>query len=374
VSQTLANRLDAAIEYMGQNPEAEVILSGGKGAQEKISEAEAMRNYFVDHEVSMNRVYMEGAATSTAENFAYALSYTNLILGEDPADQSIAFITSKYHVYRAERTAERAGIAATHIGTNVPWYAIIPNFLREDIAVLRMWIVPEASAEIPDMTKTGEVDEDMVAALAKSTRTILDLQKALGVDALFTRYCPMVLDKEGRFSKRAAKSVHASMTEQIAQYWYAVENGYALSDEEYEEMEQEWGFSSFAGDADTEVINPTGDALREYGITEEDVWASYGNENRLSWTISKMWAGEEREFKMRSGNVLVMEKELRDFRSDKEKEILRVFKKSDAYDVLRTAMKQWDAYIKKHDDVPASVQAGDVPDALRITLADLEPE
>jgi uncharacterized SAM-binding protein YcdF (DUF218 family) len=71
VSLTLQKRMDKGIEYLISNPEAIVIVSGGQGLGEEISEAEAMKNYLVNHGIKENRIIKEEKSTSTMENFKY---------------------------------------------------------------------------------------------------------------------------------------------------------------------------------------------------------------------------------------------------------------------------------------------------------------
>ena len=51
VTLTLANRLNKAIEYHNANPESIIIVSGGQGRGEAISEAFAMKRYLVAHNI-----------------------------------------------------------------------------------------------------------------------------------------------------------------------------------------------------------------------------------------------------------------------------------------------------------------------------------
>ena len=51
-SRVLRQRLNAAIEYTGSNDTAQIIVTGGKGTDENISEAESMRNYLVSKGVA----------------------------------------------------------------------------------------------------------------------------------------------------------------------------------------------------------------------------------------------------------------------------------------------------------------------------------
>ena len=69
VSQTLAYRLDAALSYAQDNPDALVIVSGGQGPGENLPEAEAMANYLMAAGLPPDRLVLEDGSTSTEENF-----------------------------------------------------------------------------------------------------------------------------------------------------------------------------------------------------------------------------------------------------------------------------------------------------------------
>ena len=67
-SQMLKRRLDTAYDYLIENPDVKVIVSGGKGTDEIISEAQCMHDYLTKKGISENRIIIESASTSTREN------------------------------------------------------------------------------------------------------------------------------------------------------------------------------------------------------------------------------------------------------------------------------------------------------------------
>ena len=138
VSVGLAKRLNKAYEYHLQNPEATIIVSGGQGPQEDIPEALAMKRYLVDKGVPEEKIIMEDKSTSTITNFrnSYKIMYENNL-----SEYSVVFVTNGYHVYRAKEYAESEGFKGiTHLGTDIIWYTIPMNYLREMLAVLKMWV------------------------------------------------------------------------------------------------------------------------------------------------------------------------------------------------------------------------------------------
>lgn len=129
LSGTLKSRLDRTLEYIDQNPEAIIVVSGGKGPEENMSEAEAMAAYLISNGVDPERILKEELSTSTVENFAFSKRLLDERLG---ADYSVAFVTNDYHVFRAVLCARRAGYTdITHCHNLTSWYSVIPSGLRE---------------------------------------------------------------------------------------------------------------------------------------------------------------------------------------------------------------------------------------------------
>ncbi|MFD6443744.1 YdcF family protein [Promicromonospora sp. NPDC060204] len=134
VTPSLRSRLDVAVEYSVANPDAVVVVAGGQGPGETITEALAMERYLVAHGVPEDRILREDRSTSTHENFVLAKSLLDARLG---ADYTTAFVTSDYHVFRAGGIAEKAGIDSTHLHADTPWYEIPVDYVREAMAITK---------------------------------------------------------------------------------------------------------------------------------------------------------------------------------------------------------------------------------------------
>lgn len=133
VSVGLARRLDKAIAFSsGIDPDVLIVVSGGQGAQEQITEAEAMRRYLVAAGIPEAQIIKEEKATSTLEN----LKLSDALLRERfPNGYNAALVTSSFHVFRAERIAQKLGLSYTHLGSPSKWYAVPMNNLRELVAI-----------------------------------------------------------------------------------------------------------------------------------------------------------------------------------------------------------------------------------------------
>ena len=136
---TLKGRLDTAVSYHKRNPSALIIVSGGQGPQEDITEAIAMRDHLVFSGVDESVIILEEEATSSYENFLFSKGLLDLYLGDE---YTVAFVTNEYHVYRAELYATAAGLdSVTHVHSSTPTYIIIPNMLREFVATAKALLI-----------------------------------------------------------------------------------------------------------------------------------------------------------------------------------------------------------------------------------------
>ncbi len=132
VTWVLSNRLDTAYDYAVAHPNTTLVVSGGQGDGESVTEASAMAGYLVRRGIDQSRILQEDKATSTAENFAFSKAIIDEQLGPDA---SIGFVTTRFHVYRAGRVALKGGIPARGLGAPDVWYLAINNFLRECVGI-----------------------------------------------------------------------------------------------------------------------------------------------------------------------------------------------------------------------------------------------
>ena len=132
VSRILADRLELALGlYRDSGERAMLIVSGGQGADETVSEAAAMKAYLVEHGVSAEQILLEDRSHSTLEN----LSLSKAILEAQHCDASIALVTSNYHLYRCVLSAKELGIRAVGFGARVAPYYWPSAVIREFAAV-----------------------------------------------------------------------------------------------------------------------------------------------------------------------------------------------------------------------------------------------
>ncbi len=130
-TRMLRRRLNAAAGYLNSAPQAVCIVSGGKGNDERISEAQAMHDYLISHGIAPERIIMEDRSTTTAEN----LDFSQQIIRSCSLPGTIALATDSFHQFRAAILARRIGIEPFAVSAHTePRY--LPTYLvREWIAI-----------------------------------------------------------------------------------------------------------------------------------------------------------------------------------------------------------------------------------------------
>ncbi len=135
-SLSLVERLEAAYDYLVENPEAVCVVSGGQGEGENISEAEAMSRWLVARGIEKERIYKENQSTSTEENIAFSKE----VIEENGLNQNIAIVTSEYHSYRAGIIAEKYILNYGAAPGQTAWWTLPTFYVRELYAILAEWL------------------------------------------------------------------------------------------------------------------------------------------------------------------------------------------------------------------------------------------
>ena len=137
-SAALWSRIRAAEDYLEQHPDVPVVLSGGQGPGEAISEAEAMRRALWGADEADNaRLLLEDRSTSTAENFRFSKALLEE-RGLDTETAVIAVVTNDFHCFRSHMIAQKQGLRTVDIPAELPWWWLTANYyLREAFAVVK---------------------------------------------------------------------------------------------------------------------------------------------------------------------------------------------------------------------------------------------
>ena len=101
----LKDRLDTALDYWEEHPDIRIIVTGGKGDDEHISEAQGMYDYLAAHGVDEANIYMEDKSRNTWQNVnnTFALMQQE---GWDVTDD-VLLVSSGFHLARIEMLWDR---------------------------------------------------------------------------------------------------------------------------------------------------------------------------------------------------------------------------------------------------------------------------
>ena len=167
----LAGRIDKALELWNkQHQHGKFVVSGGQGADEIVSEAQAMRDYLLEKGVPAAAILMEDKSTTTWENLRYSLAIINAdrATGVDATSSAAvassgdvtttasdvsgtatsssgfttAVVTSDFHVFRCAEYAHNLGIKADGIGSHTKGWYWPTAFIREFIAITKAHLWP----------------------------------------------------------------------------------------------------------------------------------------------------------------------------------------------------------------------------------------
>jgi len=131
----LAGRLDRGVAvYQGLAADGNdpmLIVSGGKGSDEQVSEAEAMAGYLAARGFPADRILREDQSASTEEN----LACSKAIMDRLRPGAACVIVTSNYHAFRAAMTARRIGVRGQVTGARTAGYYWPGATLREFAAV-----------------------------------------------------------------------------------------------------------------------------------------------------------------------------------------------------------------------------------------------
>nr|WP_325211485.1 YdcF family protein [uncultured Oscillibacter sp.] len=137
-SAALWSRIRAAEDYLEKHPEVPVVLSGGQGPGERITEAEAMRRALGGEDGAENaRFLLEERSANTAQNFAFSKALLEE-RGLDTETAVIAVVTNDFHCFRAHMIAQKQGLNIVDVPAELPWWWLTANYyLREAFAVVK---------------------------------------------------------------------------------------------------------------------------------------------------------------------------------------------------------------------------------------------
>lgn len=150
----LRDRLDTALDYLEDHPDIRIVVTGGKGDDEHMSEAQAMYDYLTARGVDGEKIWMEDQSRNTWQNInnTFALMERE---GWDLTDD-VLLVSSGFHLARIEMLWDRvrAGILwdevynDQYISTLAAPVSHAPSrvqmFFREPLALVKSFLFDRA--------------------------------------------------------------------------------------------------------------------------------------------------------------------------------------------------------------------------------------
>ena len=137
----LQDRLDKALDYLEDHPDLTIVVSGGQGADEPMSEAQCMYDYLTAHGVDGSRILLEDQSHNTWEN----LRFTRAQLEEQGVDASqMVVVSNGFHLTRVRMLWDRVWDGETTLSTLAAPSSHVPSrlkmYIREPFALAKSFL------------------------------------------------------------------------------------------------------------------------------------------------------------------------------------------------------------------------------------------
>lgn len=138
-SPALLERLKVAKEYLIDNTDVKVVVSGGQGLDEDIAEAYAMKKYLINNGIEKDRIIVEDKSTTTFENLKFSLD--KIKETNDNNNISLLIASNRYHIFRAKLLAKRLGAIPYGLPAKTPLIIVLQSYIREFLAVIKSYFI-----------------------------------------------------------------------------------------------------------------------------------------------------------------------------------------------------------------------------------------
>lgn len=135
LSATLQYRMDKGLDFLNKNPNTMVIVSGGQGPNEEITEAAAMKDYLIKNNIDDNKILTEDKSSSTMENLKFSKEI--ILKNRGDINSNVMIVTSDFHMFRTKMLAKRNDIKAYGMICETTISVKINCYIREYFAVIK---------------------------------------------------------------------------------------------------------------------------------------------------------------------------------------------------------------------------------------------
>lgn len=146
-SVLLRDRLDTALAYWEAHPDIKIVVTGGKGDDEHVSEAQGMHDYLVAHGVDGANIYKEDQSRNTWQNVTYTRALLEQIDTGCTGVENCRFllVSSGFHLARIQMLWGRVnpdGLSPATLAAPVSHApSAVQMFFREPLALVKSFLL-----------------------------------------------------------------------------------------------------------------------------------------------------------------------------------------------------------------------------------------
>ncbi len=141
-SVLLQDRLDKALSYLEDHPDLTVVVSGGQGPDEHISEAQCMYDYLTAHGVDGEQILLEDQSHNTVQNLRYTVDLLAKAGYDTTADMVV--VSNGFHLTRVRMLWNRVCGGDYNLSTLAAPSSHLPSrlkmYLREPLALVKSFL------------------------------------------------------------------------------------------------------------------------------------------------------------------------------------------------------------------------------------------
>ena len=141
-STLLQDRLDTALGYLEDHPDMTVVVSGGQGPDEPMSEARCMYDYLTAHGVDGENIVLEENSSNTWENTRYTLELCQD--GTVEPTGKILAVSNGFHLTRIRMLWDREWEGTYTLSTLAAPSSHVPSrlkmYIREPLALVKSFV------------------------------------------------------------------------------------------------------------------------------------------------------------------------------------------------------------------------------------------
>ncbi|MCP1638912.1 uncharacterized SAM-binding protein YcdF (DUF218 family) [Streptococcus gallinaceus] len=130
----LEQRLEKGIFYYEKfDKRPNIIVSGGQGSDETISEAQAMAQYLLAKGIKQEKLLVENKSTTMLENLTFS---RRLVVEKIKGTPRFLVVTNSFHSLRAGIYMRKLGLKGRSVGSKTAFYYLPSAWLRETIGLV----------------------------------------------------------------------------------------------------------------------------------------------------------------------------------------------------------------------------------------------